>query len=103
MWCVTNLSRVAEMAVTWKKPVQESNYESTKSAMVVHHSPSPAPMDVRDLPIQEVGHDQAKSLVVIPSPALPTYLQTAGPHLRQATQPKAVVQINLQHTGKGKT
>ena len=99
---VTNLSPVTEMAVAWKRPVQESNYEPTKSAMVVHHSPAPVPMDVRGLPIQEIGYDQAKSLVVIPSPALLTYLQN-GPHLRQAAQPKAVVQINLQHTGKGKT
>ena len=99
---VTNLSPMTEMAGAWKSPVQESNYESTKSAMVVHHSTGPAPMGARGLPIQEVGYDQAKSQVVIPSPALPTYLQS-GPQLCQAAQPKGAVQTNLQHTGKGKT
>ena len=69
---VTNLSQVAEMAIIWKKPIQESNYEPAKSAIVlVHHSPAPAPIDMRGLPIQEADCDQVKSLMVFPSPALP--------------------------------
>ena len=65
---VTIFSQVAAMATIWKKPVQESNYEPTKSAMVlVHRSPAPAPMDMRGLPIQEADYDQAKSLMVIRS------------------------------------
>ena len=67
---VTNLSLVPEVTVTWKEPIQESKYEPNKAAMVVHHSTPIAPMDGRSLPIQETDHDQAKSMMVITSPCL---------------------------------
>ena len=45
---VTNLSQVTVMATIWKRPIQESNLKSTKSAMaLVHHSPAPAPLQER--------------------------------------------------------
>ena len=62
--------------VTWKKPIQESNYEPSKTTMVVHYTAVAAPMDMKSLPIQEAEHEQTKSVMVITIPPLPTYVKT---------------------------
>ena len=43
----------------------------------IHYLPAPATMDMIHLPIQENDYDPTKSLMVTTSPSLPTYMNTA--------------------------
>ena len=73
---VIHHSSMLAKIITWKKPIQESNYEPSKTAMVVLYIAGAAQMDVRSLPIQEANYEQTKSGMVITIPPLPTYMKT---------------------------
>ena len=61
---VSNFSQLPGMTVPQKQPIQESDYEAIKSAMVVQVPSELAPINTTTLAIQESCHNQTKLVMV---------------------------------------